>query len=488
MPGHAAPFEYLAHAFFEGRHRPLIDPRTDQPIVDCVVWANRGGGKTFLGAVATALDLIYRPGIEVRILGGSLEQSRRMQAHLRALFESDALSAELDRKPTADRLVLTNGSRVELLAQSATSVRGTRVQRLRCDEAELFKPDIWEAAQLTTRSTPVAQGSIEALSTMHAPYGLMRELVSTAQPGPGPGEETITARPGVVRRLFKWGVADVIDRSDPAFNCLNDEDGSCVIWPDCPCKSLGRDPARDAGHVSLSDALRMKGRVDQRTWESEMLCLTPTRAHCVYPGFSRDRHVCADDPCDRHPGGAARSPGARAAWVAGMDFGFRGETAVLCARLSPGGVLTVTDEFVATETVVSVFAEWAAGHERSRAEGGLAWIGVDPAGASRSGQTGLSDIRVLQKAGLRVRHRRRPIAEGIAMVRARISPASGEPTLVVHERCGRLIEALETYHYNDEDASDDRPVKDGPDHACDALRYLVQNLDGHAEATSDAYL
>ncbi|MEM0915528.1 MAG: hypothetical protein AAGK09_13070, partial [Planctomycetota bacterium] len=37
VPGSAAPFDYLRHAFFTG--------------TDCVVWANRGGGKTLLGAV-----------------------------------------------------------------------------------------------------------------------------------------------------------------------------------------------------------------------------------------------------------------------------------------------------------------------------------------------------------------------------------------------------------------------------------------------------
>lgn len=45
---------------------------------DCVVWAARGTGKTFLGAVATLLDLVFKPGVQIKILGGSLEQSRRM--------------------------------------------------------------------------------------------------------------------------------------------------------------------------------------------------------------------------------------------------------------------------------------------------------------------------------------------------------------------------------------------------------------------------
>ena len=67
IEGHAAPFAYLEHAYFRPESRPT----------DSVVWANRGGGKTFLGAIATALDLIFKPGIEVRVLAGSLEQASR---------------------------------------------------------------------------------------------------------------------------------------------------------------------------------------------------------------------------------------------------------------------------------------------------------------------------------------------------------------------------------------------------------------------------
>src|ERR1700745_571176 len=64
-PGHVAPFEYLRRSYFE-------------PAEDLVAWAPRGGGKTRRGAIAPVLDLFHKPGVEVRILGGSLEQSLRM--------------------------------------------------------------------------------------------------------------------------------------------------------------------------------------------------------------------------------------------------------------------------------------------------------------------------------------------------------------------------------------------------------------------------
>ncbi|MFN6040566.1 MAG: hypothetical protein ACK46V_01560, partial [Phycisphaerae bacterium] len=200
ITGHAAPFDFITHTFFEGRGSLTPDTSTSAPI-DSVVWANRGGGKTLLGALATALDLIFKPEIEIRILAGSLDQSKRMHAHLRRIFHEDHPHLHaLVRKLTDTKLSLINGSTVELLAQSQTSVRGTRVQKLRCDEVDLFSRDIWEAAQLTTRSKTCGafdvRGSVDCLSTMHNPYGVMHDLVGEARDGP--------------RALFPWGGVDVL--------------------------------------------------------------------------------------------------------------------------------------------------------------------------------------------------------------------------------------------------------------------------------------
>ena len=82
----------------------------------------------------------------------------------------------------------------EVGAQSDRSVRGMRVQKLRCDEVELFDREVWQAAQLTTRSLDVntkprshedarrtnVRGTVEVFSTMHRPHGLMQEILEGA--------------------------------------------------------------------------------------------------------------------------------------------------------------------------------------------------------------------------------------------------------------------------------------------------------------------
>jgi len=333
VAGHTSPMEYLVHAFFED-----TVPR------DSVVWANRGGGKTFLAAVATLLDLVFKPGIEIRILGGSLEQAGRMHEHLRALFEREPFAAMVGGKITDKRLRLRNGSRVELLAQSQTSVRGTRVQKLRCDEVELFDPAVWEAAQLVTREKTCGgvfvPGSIECLSTMHKPFGIMHRLVKASSKGGAGGGGGMEAFPfthenaagqavPAIRRLHKWGVLDVLGACGPEHECA-----SCPLEPACRGKAKQRDARGEpGGHISVGEARRLMSRVGSGTWEAEMLCLRPTRSDCVLPEFDTHTHVV----------GALPSETAGWVWLCGMDFGFRAPTAVLWAGVDPAGTLWVYD-------------------------------------------------------------------------------------------------------------------------------------------------
>lgn len=450
IEGHAAPFEYIRHSFFE-----------DEAPRDCVVWANRGGGKTFLAAVASLLDLVFKDGIEIRVLGGSLDQARRMHTHLRDLLLRPGLAHTVDGRITERRVRLANGSSLELLAQSQTSVRGTRVQKLRCDEVELFDPDVWEAAQLVTRSKVCAgirvRGSVECLSTMHVPYGLMHRLVRECEEG-----ET--------RRLFRWGLVDVLGPCEEQREC----DEPCELLEECGGRAKQRDEAGVApGHVDVEDALTQKSRVSAGVWQSEMLCLRPRRSDCVLPEFDREVHVSRELPRERGDW----------SWVGGMDFGIRAPTVVLWGGVDPSGVLWIVDERIEAGVVLGEHvaaikaAPWPA----------LGWIGVDPAGGQRSGQTGMSDIQAMRREGLVVKHRRLGVGEGLDLIRARLKPASGGTQLMVHARCAGLIESLEKYRYPSDRPESLEPVKDGSDHAVDALRYLIQNLDKSYETRYSRY-
>lgn len=442
LPDSAAPFQYLSHAFF--------GPAPGAPR-DCVVWAPRGGGKTFLGAVATALDLIYKPGVEVAILAGSREQAGRMYEHLRALFDRPSLRALVRAAPTERSLELRNASRCRLLAASHASVRGLRVQILRCDEVELFSEELWEAAQLTTRTADCAgretPGAIEAFSTMHRAAGLMSRIIDGA---------------GDTRTVFRWGVVDVLARCSPDRPCE-----PCDLQDECDGRAK-----EGAGHIRIDDALTLKSRVAADTWESEMLCLRPSRSDLVFPDFNPRVHVAsgAFDPND---------PAIH--WCAAMDFGFRSPTVVLIAARLPSGHLHIQSERSARESLLAEHIEDLLSAPR------LSFVAIDPAGRQRSEQTGLSNAAVLRRAGFRVRDRRCGLQEGLAAVRARLRPASGSPSLSIEPECRVLIESMNSYRYPPDDPLCEQPLKDGADHACDALRYLVVSLDRAYRCSSARY-
>lgn len=436
VQGHQAPFDYLVHSFFEDRLGR-----------DVIVWANRGGGKTQLGAIATLLDMLFKPGVQIRILGGSFEQSSKMYRYLKALLEGDELFSDLiDGRMTGKMVALKNGSAVEVLSQSERAVRGQRVHKLRCDEVELFDEDIWQAAQLVTRSGQCGRhyvrGCIETLSTMHKPYGLMQRLVREAQ--------------SAGRKTFMWSVLDTLARCEVQRAC-----DTCELEKWCGGRAKW---AR--GFIAVEDAIQQYRRVEATTWNAEMLCEEPDRSESVYPEFDRKVHVRTfDEPAD-------------AQWVGGIDFGFRGATAMLWAVVAMDehgrDVLHVVDELVRTEHIVERFI----GEATERPWPAVQWLGADPAGHQRNEQTGLSTITLWRRGGWQVRTRRVGIEEGIVAVRRRLMRSDGSVRMYIHPRCEQLIEAMVMYHYPENQLQSSKPVKDGHDHVADALRYLVVNLDG----------
>lgn len=477
VEGHDAPFDYLAHAFFEpppASGTGSGDAPADSGAAialprDCVVWSNRGGGKTLLGAIATLLDMLFKPGVQVRILAGSFDQAARMYRYLAEMLTSDVFADLIDGKLTGRNVQLTNGSRVEVLAQSQTAVRGQHVHKLRCDEVELFDDDVWQAAQLVTRSgwcgDVFVHGAVEAFSTMHQPFGLMHSLVQdTAQSG---------------RRVFRWGAIDVLARCEPERACE-----SCPLLSDC-----GGRAKHARGFLAIDDALRQRARVSDNTWQAEMLCKRPSRSNLVYPEFDLATHVAAwqhavdvlNDSGANGPGvnasrgyvaGRSAVASAPATLVAGLDLGFRAPTVLLWA-VANGDVLHVVDELVVNDTIAEQIIEQAAARPWPRPR----WIGADPAGHARNDQTARSTLSLWRQAGWPVRTTRSTIAEGIEAVRRRLRAADGHARLRIDPRCTHLIESLCTYHYPTDRPHDTTPVKDGPDHACDALRYLIINLD-----------
>jgi hypothetical protein len=338
-----------------------------------------------------------------------------------------------------------------------------RVQKLRCDEAEMFTPEIWAAAQLVTRSVRVkgerfgkpdekgtieVRGVIEALSTCHHAGGMMERIIDNANAHGTP--------------VIKWCLMEVLQRCPAERECA-----TCPLHEECG----GRAKTLCDGFFSIDDAIAMKRRASKEQWESEMLCRRPSRTGCVFATFDVDRHVREDLPA---PTGSITLMGERRAGLyLGIDFGFKNPFVCLWIWRDRWGRSHVIDEYVKEKTELDRHIDEIKSRERW---GEVRKVGCDPAGSARNEQTGLSSVHQLRGAGFKVACRGSQIQDGLEMVRAGLCSGTGETALFIHPRCKQLIQAMRTYRYGEGRA--EVPEKDGPDHLVDALRYYFVNRDG----------
>ena len=430
---HSSPADYLWHSF-------SCDDNDSLANGDCVVWANRGGGKTMLAAVATLLDCIFKPEVQIRILAGSFDQASRMYEYLTA-FVSNGFEDMLAAPIKKSSMEFINGSRVEVLTQSAKSVRGCHIHKLRCDEVEMFDRDVFEAAQFITQSTLGKKAAMEIASTMHRPYGLMQEVVAKA----------------IERGLpvFKWCLWEVVEK------CNSGECRSCALGGDCNGKAK-----QAAGYYRLDDAISQMTRSSLNSWQAEVLCEKPLTDKLVFATFSRDKHIKKLDYDSQIP------------LYRTIDFGFINPFVCLWLQVDNDGVVRVLKEYQQTRrTIAANTAEII--RQTPCEEAMVAATFCDPAGNQHSDITGTNCVQEMRAAGIRIRSCKSGILEGVEKIRKALGDGAGQRRLSIDPSCNNLIKSLETYHYPDNSQSQSElPVKDGiSDHHIDALRYFFVNFE-----------
>jgi hypothetical protein len=433
-PHHNSPMDYL-EASFLGQE-------------DLLVWANRGGGKTYMAAVATLLDTLFHRPMKVCVLGGSFDQSDRLADHIRNLL--DVHPTLVKGRMTRTDVKLTTHSEIEMLAQSQKAVRGQHVQKFRCDEVDLFDSDVWRALQFATLSRDRTRGSIEVLSTLHRSGGLMQRLVDEAR-GTSPAGKLPVVSAKSSYRLIQWCLWEVIEKCPESREC-----DRCPLFDDCHGAAR-----KGTGFFRIDDAIRIHARSSRSAWESEMLCKGVRLDHLVLSEFNPARHV----------GLAEYNP--NIGLFRAIDFGYRSPMVCLWVQVWPDGCVHVIDEYVQPRQAIGHHAKAIL----KRYPGTVRATYVDPAGKQRESTSGTSCVDLLAAEGIPCTAHASGISEGLEMIRAALDPADGEPMLKINPRCRRLIEAFENYHYPppESSADADKPVKDGPDHLIDALRYFFIN-------------
>lgn len=443
--GHSSPMDYLWHSYSSDFSFGPAGVNSD-----CVVWANRGGSKTVLGAVATLLDCIFKPGCQVRILGGSIEQSSRMYDYLTD-FVCRGFGPAANKNILKDKCSFKNGSSAQMLTQSSRSVRGIHVHKLRCDEIELFDEMVFEAAKFTTRSTNGIIAGMEVISTMHRPYGLMQNIVKESRENKTP--------------VFKWCMWEVIEK------CRYRNCSRCALDNYCQGK------ARLAnGYMKIDDCITQMRRSSRTGFESEMLCEKPNLDNIVFSEFSPDVHVAQIEYDSNLP------------LYRAIDFGFVNPFVCLWIQVDKDGNVRVIDEYIRRRATIDVHAE-----ELKRRtpcdEEAVAATYCDPAGAGANDVSGTSAVRELRSMGINTRYRRSRILDGIELIRRAVRAGDGKNRLLINGNCVRLIEAMRCYHYPDSPGQESElPEKDGVyDHPIDALRYFFINVKTKFNTTSRSY-
>lgn len=181
-PEHTAPFTAFSRAYFAG----TPDTPGSEPLA---VWiGSRGfGGKSYTLA-ALALAEAANWGAEVRVLGGSADQSENVVRYTDSWTQRPEMAQALagrhagrEAGVTRSRVRLASGGMVDALAASTRAVRGPHPSRLRIDEADELDVRILDAALGQTMARPGVAAQTVISSTHHYPDGTMTEVLKRAK-------------------------------------------------------------------------------------------------------------------------------------------------------------------------------------------------------------------------------------------------------------------------------------------------------------------
>jgi PBSX family phage terminase large subunit len=155
----------------------------------------------------------------------------------------------------------------------------------------------------------------------------------------------------------------------------------------------------------------------------------------------------------------------------GIDYGTGNPTVFLLAGETPKGDVYIIAEYYydgRAKAKQKTDSEYSADLKEFLAECQVhPWaIVYDPSAASFGAQMRKDGLGPLRQAD-------NSVLDGIRTVSSRLQ----QRRLFVHESCTNLIREMQTYVWDDKAAErgEDKPVKQN-DHACDALRYIMQTL------------
>lgn len=413
---HSSPFQFISDVFLKR-------------VLNALLWANRSGGKSYGAGLLTFLRSVF-DGASARLLGGSWDQSEKSYEEFADCWEVSGLAPQLvvgEVQKSETRL--RNRAKVQILAASMTSVRGPHQPNLILDELEEMKREVFAAALSQPQSKGKAKASTLYMSTMHKADGLMADLLKEYK------KMHLT--------LYAWCIFEVLA------SCRDYKCSTCPISSLC-AEHAGKQMKNANGYYLIEDFESKLYQLDEEDLEVEWLCQRPEKKHLVYSKFDEKRIV----NCPYNPSLPLELA---------MDFGGVHPFVVLVIQKLPQfGDVIVDEIYIAGESNQHII-------ELARARNWWKAARNRPAYCDPTRQ---DLILEWQAAGIGAQSTR-SLLDDIALVRTKIAPMRGKPSLHVHKGCEKTIWEFGHYRMSQRQTQGNVP-EDKNNHAMEAVRRYVR--------------
>lgn len=262
VPGHRAPFDFLADAYFER-------------VTDALVWKNRTSGGTRTASILHLLNSLFKERCWSTNAGAIERQSLRCYAYLKKYFEEPWFAKELAEPPTMRQTTLKNGSVIEVLTgASERSVSGPAPQKFLGDEIDHWDLTVLDTAMQAPTSAEGIPAQTFLISSRYHDYGLMKRLLDEQE------DRGFS--------LYVWGLWDVMQRCDDHPNGC---EACCLFEWVHPVKGEleplcgGEIGPRCRGHLPVEDARGKFRRSTPRTFYVQQLLGEATREGLAFESF-----------------------------------------------------------------------------------------------------------------------------------------------------------------------------------------------------------
>jgi hypothetical protein len=419
---HQTPFDYLAAMCL------------DQTGRDVLVTASRGGGKTWTTALANAIDLNFRPGVEIASVGAIDKQAKRCYRYTKDLLAFPLTAERVVRSVMEMTEVKDPGSksvsRYEQLIGTLNGANSPHPQKLRCDEIDLMDWEVLKELMMVPQSKNGILSSMSMISSIKFADGNMATLADHSEEM---GLINLTwcykevSEPCAIERRGsrgKWYTVQDLEKPDRQYRVKAWENcGSCPILPSCR-----GDLAYSTGWILIEDTIKEFIKLDLDTWLAQKECRRPSKKAQVYPEWwDGDPHVIPDfDP-----------PANEGVYFRAWDHTGGGDSPTVVGYwwVSPNGDFYLYDMYAASKLLVE---EYASGVKR-RWDRPFIRDYSDPAAAQ--------ERREYAEHGIHLTPGFNDREAGIRKVRSleKLDAATGKPHKFVCKRCKSYREEKRLY-------------------------------------------